>query len=294
MQTGVRDVSRKEKDDAPTNGFYTYTLRVVGKQNLDRDALTHDLRARSRFLHLLSLRRADDSPAVDLRHSASVVRRNKKRKLGADDVKFLLANSRHAQRNLRVVQVMAQIRDLYRLGSKRPATLAGSQDLLKMLPVIEAHLDLYSAIGLPVERTRLTSDAEIHGSAAAAVKAIRDFRRARLAQNQKTQNRLRELREIKDKLPSDWKAIDDFGRAQLAQNQKTQNRLQEIKDKLPWAVAYQESVAFDYYRQALERVISRSEAALQGSGQRARSERTVEQYRALLRTATGLRQLLGQ
>ena len=259
MQAGVRDVSRKEKHDAPTNGFYTYTLRVVGKQNLDRDALTHDLRARSRFLHLLSLRRADDSPAVDLRHSASVVRRNKKRKLGADDVKFLLANKPHAQRNLRVVQVMAQIRDLYRLGSKRPATLAGSQDLLEMLPVIEAHLDLYSAIGLPAERTRLTSDAKIHGSAAAAVKAIRDFRRAR-----------------------------------LAQNQKTQKRLQEINDKLPWAVAYQERVAFDYYRQALERVISRSEAALQGSGQRARSERMVEQYRALLRTAAGLRQLLGR
>ena len=209
-------------------------------------------------------------------------------------MKFLLANSQHAQRNLRVVQVMGQVRDLYRLGSKRPATLAGSQDLLEMLPVIEAHLDLYSAMGLPVERTRLTGDAEIHGSAAAAVKAIRDFRSARRAYNQETPKKLRELLEIKDKLPSDWKAIHGLRRARLAQNQKTQKRLQEIKDKPPWAVAYQESAAFDYYRQALERVISRSEAALQGSGQRARDKRTVEQYRALLRTAAVLRELLGQ
>ena len=73
----------------------------------------------------------------------------------------------------------------------------------------------------------------------------------------------------------------------FTENQETQTRLQEIKDKLPWVrVAYQERVAFDYYRQALERVISRSEAALEGSSQRAGRKRSLEQHRALLRTAT--------
>ncbi len=204
--------------------------------------------------------RPGDSPAVDLRHSAHVLRSQNVR-IRRRDAEFLVANDRDTWRRIRCLQVLGQLRDIHRRRSKHKTTLAGSQELLSLLPTIEAHLDLYRALGLPVERARLRGDGELRESAAAATTQLRERRRTNRSQ---------------------------------ARSQVTGRRLRQIKRQLPSrrAIDHQERAAFAHYRAVLDRVIRNSEKVLGKVRQRSEDDAVVRSFTALRETVVALRSLL--
>ena len=120
-----------------------------GAQSLDRVALEEILH-KDRWVQVLSMLRPGEGPAGDLRHSARVLRQRKLR-ISTADARFLAANDADTRRRLRFLKMLREVRDQYRDRNKKPAIMAGSQEIVSLFPLSEAHLDLYQAMGLGID-----------------------------------------------------------------------------------------------------------------------------------------------
>ncbi len=234
--------------------FDIYVVTMNGDRVLDRDALEADLH-KDRWIRLLSLRRPLDGPAADLRHSARVLRRQKV-PIRTEDARFLITHDQEVHRRVRLVELMGQLRALYENTGKPQPTLAGSQDLVGLLPVIEAHLDLYGAIGLLVDREAPDGAALPERAVAAATELGKGNRRRKLSSAQ-----TRRIWTLKNRLP---------------------NRR---------AIAHQEQAVLALYRSVLDRVIVHADKVLKKAGRGRDEDPAVRKYMVLRTTAQALRSL---
>ncbi len=235
--------------------FDIYLVTMNGARALDRDALEADLH-KDAWVRLLSLRRPSDEPATDLRHSARVLRSSSRVPIRTEDARFLIAHEQVIRRRVRLMELMGQLRALYKNTNGQQSTLAGSQDLVELLPVIEAHLDLYRAIGLLVERKETDAAALSDRAVAAATQLGKDHRRNKLSRAQ-----TRRIWMLKNRLP---------------------NRR---------AIAHQEQAALAHYRSVLDRVIAHADTVLKKAGHRREEDPAVHKFTALRSTAQALRSL---
>ena len=234
--------------------FDIYLVTMNGARILDRDALEADLH-KDAWVRLLSLRRPSDEPATDLRHSARVLRSSRRVPIRTEDARFLIAHEQDIRRRVRLMELMGQLRALYK-NTNGQSTLAGSQDLVELLPVIEAHLDLYRAIGLLVERKETDGAALAQRAVAAATQLGKDNRRSKLT------------------------------RAQTRRIWTLRNRLPNKR-----AIAHQEQAALAHYRSVLDRVIAHADKVLKKAGRRRDQDPAVHKFTALRSTAQALRSL---
>ena len=256
-QDGVQDVVLKKLQKR--GSFDIYLVTMDGARVLDRKALEADLH-KDRWVRLLSLRRPSDGPAVDLRHSARVLRHLKKVPFGSEDAQFLIRHDQKVRRRVRLLELMGHLRAYYDNAGGQQATLAGSQELVELLPVIEAQLELYRAIGLLLEGEKPDPAGLPERAVAAATE---------LGGDSGKRSRRRKL-----------------------SNAETR-RVWALKNRLPnkRAIAHQEQVTLALYRSVLDRVTAHTNKVLEKAGRGRDQEPAVRKFKALRTTAQALRSL---